>query len=119
MKKTVSHEITDRKLSLKIESSQIVEFPIYRCCMLNDWDYPLHEKLSLLDDGMILLEQVSKYYHSQEVHPKWVNWDYWVNQLATSSEEDFEFRKQLSIRNWPDKVEKYRRIEENYTPVFL
>lgn len=117
MTRTVKHEIADGKISLHIEIDQTVGFPVCRCSMPSD--YPCYDKLSLMDDGMILLERVSKYYSSQEVHHKWINWDYFVNSLASCSEADFEFHKQLSIRNWPERVEKYQRVSEDYKPGFI
>ncbi len=117
MTTTQSHELLEGMLTLRVEHK--IGFPIFRQRLIESsmmGESVLYHKLSLADSGMVLVETVrsGQFYESQEIHHKWLNWDFYVNHLSFCFEDSFNEAREWILRNDPKKHIRLEPMTSDY-----
>lgn len=100
--------IEGNKLSLEVTRYYQLEFPVYR--YFPDSYNQVLEKRSLLESGNILIESVSPVkYETQEVLPRLLRWDFYVN-LPSVAPYEFERLKKEIVDRFPEKIVHYKPL---------
>lgn len=61
------------------------------------------DKLSLTENGLILIESAGLFYEQKQVEKSMINWEFYLS-LPKVSKGEFERRKQWIIKHTPEKV---------------
>ena len=84
-------------MKLEIE----INFPLY--VLFPESTNQVMDKISLMENGLILIESAGLFYEQKQVDKSMINWEFYLS-LPRVSDSQFERRKKWIIEHTPDKV---------------